>query len=53
MGHRLSKEVDYESAGCPFESGRARQFESEKFDNLAPWGVSSAKGWQVSCGEIL
>jgi len=36
MGNRLSKEVDYESAGRPFESGRARQFESEQFGNLAP-----------------
>jgi hypothetical protein len=36
MGNRLSKEVDYESAGRPFESGRARQFESENCSNLAP-----------------
>ena len=34
MGNRLSKEVDYESAGRPLESRLARQVEFEMDSNL-------------------
>jgi hypothetical protein len=34
MGNRLLKEVDYESAGRPFESGWARQLNQWREDSL-------------------